>query len=491
MARLTIDTLNYYIKIYSPTNQQEYLINDFNLSSNGIPYYIDGYTLNNDIFDPLANTCDIDLIFSPNDTYYSNNSTSIVTDAILSGNVIELFETYYDQVEGTPLFIGYIKTLKPNKSYPGGLKITLRCSSILSQLGKQLVVNSSNEVLTLLGDPKHPITNYFENQIPLGQILSFMTNQSLLGFVLKTNLVETSSNFQGTPLPFLVTDYGANGIDIYTPVFYYANTEDDRLTSLMRTLYAYQFIMYQDLNGTVNITQPNAGTSFSAWYFEIGAYNKSISDSAILITDYDVELSSADVTNRAFSSLFNVGFNITEENSKQQYNYVANVTGDLFPRVKELYDTGIFTISKHDQVDIGPGMITDPLLLNVLISSLGNNQIVLTNLSGDKSINTITGIYANTLLAKELFNETQITLTMARGSCVDPASTLLEKATLLPIPFGQMVNVNDFNQLGLSTNSFYVYGFTLNSHSDRGTLLTLKLCKPYTQVALWGNVPIS
>lgn len=481
-----IDQINYYVKTYDILTNQQYIINDINLSlPDSLPYTIDQIDVTNDIFNPVLNTANIRLNYSP-----LPNSNVILVPAIAGGNVVQIFESTGDNI-GNCIFVGYIATVEIDQSgQNSGTSINLTCESILCQLSKQLVINSKEDVATLLGS-NAPITNFVFNKVVLGDILKFMTEQSLLSYVANQGIVNTENTdtpYQGVALPFDVIDNAGTGFEINSQVFYFASTEDDRLTSLIRTINAYQMVIFQDLDGSVEIVQPNVDNDNNDYYFNVGNYNKNNDIDSLLYTGFSYINKAADVANRTYASLINVGFNITSENDKNTINYVAEVTGNLFPRSKALLDSGIFEITKHDVVDMTSQMLTDPLLINVLSKSISGGNLVTNDVSGVSIGSTAAGIYANQLLAQELFNETQITITMARGACttIDPDS-LIDQEVLLDIPFGRTIQISDDGALGFNTDVYYVYGFSLSTSPDSGTVLTLRLCKPYTQTCVWTN----
>lgn len=472
-----IDSLNYYIKIFNILDSSQITINDANLNQSvSAPYILEEIDVTNNIFNPSDNIATIRLSY-----FELVNSTAVITPAIYTGNVIQIFEAVNNEI-GTCIFVGYISSFDLQQSTrDSGTLILLNCESILNQLNIQAVVDSKEDILTLLGTGA-PITNFFQNKVVFGNILSFMTRQSLLGFAARNNIVNSPSTFNGVQLPFNIVDTAGVGFSIDSPVFYFASTNDSRLASLLRTINAYQMILYQQLDGTLIITQPNIGKNNNGYYFTVGQYGKSLSANSLLYKSFHYSNKAASIANHTYASLINVGLNITGANDQNNINYSSNISGSLFPRVSELRNSGIFELTKHDIIDMTGSMLTDPLLLNVLQKSGKNKSLIINNVSGISSQTTAAGIYANQLLAQELFHETQLTITLARGACVSTTNTLL------PIPFGQMVQCADNGSLGFNTDQYYCYEFNLNSNAESGTNLTLKMTKPYTNVSVWTNI---
>lgn len=478
-----IQTLNYEVKLYDIINNNEYIMS--NIDGEDLPetpYELNTFYITNNIFDPLQNTATIRLTFNPAVASY------IVSRSILGGNVVQITEVPSDS-ESRVVFVGYIASFEIDQIARGiGTTVTLNCNSILYQLSKQLVVNQFNDMLTLLGD--QVITDWVENKAPLGQILKFMTTQSLLTYVTKNNIVPFSNVYQGTLLPFNVMDNAGIGLDIESDVYYYASTNDDRLTSLLRTIEAYQMIIYQDLDGTINITQPNINQN-NQYTFNVGNYVGTTGYNfkeegpylnSMLFKSFSYINKSGDVANRTYASLAVAPINFSPDNGENQISYAANIEGDLFVRSKELKDSGIFEISDHDIIDFSENIVRNPILSEVLVKSQ-NGNLIINSVSGNQENVGVTGIYAAKLLAKDLFDETQINITMARLACVNDSDELL------PIPFGKTITLNDNGALAFDTNAYYCYGFDLSYQGESsGTELLLRMCKPYTMTTVWTNI---
>lgn len=486
-----ITTLSYQIKLYDIISNNAYVIDNEStflddLNDIEAPYELATFEINNDIFDPSQNTAFVELTYNPGVT------DDIITRSILGGNIIQVTEIPSDSPSSV-VFVGYVAEMELDQESEGsGTTIKLNCNSLLMQLADQMVVNDLDQVLTLLGG-NGIITDFVFNLIPFGVILQFMTTQSLLKYATTNNIIPLVNAYNGTLLPFNIVDNAGIGVSTDAKVYYYASTDDYRLESLLRTIEAYQMICYQDLDGVIQITQPNV-TQNNTYSFNVGDYYGTVtgnnqSDNAISITDntmlykgFNYKNKSASVANRTFASLINPGVNITKDNDKNTINYVSTIDGDLFTRSQELADSGIFELSKHDVVDLSPNMITNPLLLNVLSRTTNGNSIFTNDVSGNKTQTTITGIYSAKLLAKELHEETTISINMARLACTQDGKTLL------PIPFGQTITVLDNGKLAFDTTSYYCYNFKLSYSGSSGTELRLKMCKPYTKTTVWTNI---
>jgi len=471
---MAINTINYYFKIYDIVNNQQYIIQNNTIAD----YQINHLYVIADIFNPIVDSARIEVT--------AFNNKQLLQIQLAGGNVIQIFEATNNDAIGQSIFLGYISEVMVTISNNGTI-IALNCNSILSQLSKQMVVNNVNETTTLLGNAKI-INNIVSNYVAIGVILSFMTTQSLLSYVAQQNLINTLNAYNGVLIPFQVIDNSGSGITIDSNVWYYASTDDDRLTSLLRTINAYQLILYQDLDGSIYITQPNINNDNGGYFFEVGSnYNQEIDSESLLYKSFSYTNRAAEVANRTFASLINAVLNITNttpESAQNTINYTSIVSSNLFKRPNQLYNTGIFEVSKHAVIDLSGAMLTDPLLLNVFSKAAQNKNLTITNTSGIKTSTNIVGLYASQLLAQELFGETSISINMARGACVaNPIST-----SLLPIPYGKMVEVSDNGSLQFDTSQYYCYNYILEAGAQSGTTLTLNLCKPFTATANWTNV---
>ncbi|MBP9741920.1 MAG: hypothetical protein KBD37_01030 [Burkholderiales bacterium] len=480
-----MNNVSYMVSIFDIlTNQNNIISNDTN-DINGLlsNYGIERILIINNLFMPLANSAVIDLTYSA-----VGAKVKLFNSAIAEGNLVKIEELFNNSYK--TVFVGYIATVNIGQDTQIGLNITLNCLSLLGQLSYQLVANDINDTL-MLGGGEFPITDFVANQVELGKILVAFQNQSLMSYALNHQITTSYDTYAGEQLAFLIPS-GADNLTPNTPVYFFASTNDNRFDSLLRTVYAYQRLIYQDLDGTIKIAIPSVAESGAAaisdfYSFDIGKFNDTVDNNSIKYDRYNISKNAGIVCNRAFASLVPVGFNLIGKNEQNTINYVANLSDKLFSRGQQLLKSGIFTISKHDIVDLSDNMVKDPTLLRLFgISQGSNSNIIATNLSGSSTSTRtgmpIVGLYANRLLSQDAFLETQLEIDLPRLSCYNAASDELAN-----IPLGYMVNVDDNGNLGLETNKFYCYQMLLNYDINNGTKLSLGLCKPYSFTTLWSN----
>ena len=473
-----MNNISYVVSIFDIiTNQNNIISNDADditgLLSN---YGIERILVTNNLFMPLANSAVIDL------TYSSNNKTKLFNSAIAEGNLVKIEEVFNNSYK--TVFVGYIATVNIGQDTQIGLNLTLNCLSLLGQLSYQLVANDIDDTL-MLGSGEFPITDFVSNQVELGKILVAFQNQSLMSYALNHQIISSYDNYNEQQLAFLILT-GQDGLTSKTPVYFFASTNDNRFDSLLRTVYAYQRLIYQDLDGTIKIAIPSvAETAVGSFYqFDIGKFNDTVDDNSIKYERYNITKNAGIVCNRAFASLIPVGFNLVGKNEKDTINYVSSLSGKIFTRGQALLNSGIFNISKHDIVDLNDNIVKDPTLLRLFdITQGSNSNIVATDVSGVKSNKPIVGLYANRLLAQDAFLETQLEIDLPRLSCYNAVN-----GDLSDIPLGYTINVNDNGNLGLETNKLYCYQMVLNYDANNGTRLSLGLCKPYSFTTLWAGI---
>lgn len=478
MYYLCMNNISYLISIFDIINNQNHIISNDTNDINGLlsNYGIERILIMNNIFMPLANSAVIELTYSA-----SGAKTKLFNSAVAEGNLIKIDEIFNGNFK--TVFVGYIATINLAQDSQTGLNLTLNCLSLLGQLSYQLVANDIDDTL-MLGGGQFPITDFVANQVELGKILVAFQNESLMSYALNNQIINSYDNYDGEQLAFLIPN-GADNFSSNTPVYFFASTNDNRFDSLLRTVYAYQRLIYQDLDGTIKIAIPSvAETLISSFYnFDIGKFNDTIDNDSIKYTRYAINKNAGVTCNRAFASLLPVGFNIVGTSEKDTINYVSNLSGSIFTRGQELLKSGIFTISKHDVIDLSDNIIKDPTLLRLFnITQGSNSNIVATDVSGLKSNKPIVGLYANRLLAQDAFLETQLEIDLPRLSCYNATGR-----ALVDIPLGFTVNVNDNGNLGLETNKMYCYQIALNYDINSGTRLSLGLCKPYSFTTLWAN----
>jgi hypothetical protein len=422
---------------------------------------------------PTASSLIVNLACKPNDNIYSLS--------IAEGNIVKLIENHANVSYVT--FVGYVASVEIAQTVRSGLESTLICFPLITQLSYQLVANNVNDTM-MLGGSSIPINNFVENKVPLGNILAAFQQQSLLSYAIEKQILQSNGQYQGAQLAFSVPN-GSDGLTPSTSVYFFASTNDNRFDSLLRTVYAYQRLLYQDLNGTIQIAIPSAKeNSLSSFYtFDVGIICDTISSNSIPYTNYRITRNAGIVCNQTYASVLPLPFNIIKNNEQNTINYVANIQGNLFKRSQQLLSTGLFTITKHDIVDLNESIVQDPMLSQLVnVTQASNNNLIANDVSGTKQNLPVVGLYANRLLAQDLFLETQIEVELPRLACID------DQGNLQPLPLGNLVQINnENNSLNLDTSKYYCYQVGLNYSKDSGSEVFLGLCKPFTFTTLWST----
>lgn len=428
----------------------------------------------NNIFSPLSSIAILELSYIPR-----GNNVKLIQDSIREGNIVRIDEVYNGSQN--TVFVGYIAYLDCGGGIDSGTNITLYCLSLLAQLATQSVVNDIDDTL-MLGGGKFTITDFAANKVELGKILLAFQSESLMSYALDKKVINSYEKYNDNQLAFALPQ-GMDDLNVKSEVYFFGSTEENRFDSLLRTVYAYQRLIYQDLDGVVKIAAPSIkATAISDFYhFDIGGFGDSIAANSIPYSRYHIRRNAGVVCNRAYASLIPVGVNIIGQDEQNTVNYVAKLSGKLFTRGQQLYNTGLFTITKHRMVDLSENVVKDPMLLRLFdITKSNNSNITTTNISGGKSKLPIVGLYANCILSQNQYPELQLELEMPRLACYNGVSK-----ELTAIPLGHMVNVNDNGSLALETSKLYCYQAAISYSVTEGSKLSLGLCKPFCFTPLW------
>lgn len=454
-----IGSLRVYFNVFDIINNQILMVDNLSNLECGFT----SIDISNNIFSPDDNNAYIKVVFK--NIGVINKFTSFFA----GGNIIQILEN-----NNTPkvVFVGYIKTISINISIQNsGTAIDVACGSLLSQLYSQMMVDYNEQASYLQFATGIIANSYVRNQVPLSNILLYMTSNSLLSFAtnVKNSIVGEYSIVKGTRIPFVVTQ-GIDGFNINTPVYFYSPPEQNKLSALLNTIYAYQKIIYQDLNGAIRITNPSASdNNKSNIYFDNTSFSNDPTNPKFI--SMSITLNDGTTPNRVYSSLISTGFQTVGQNEKSFVNYVTTPNASLFSRLAKLLKTGLFTISRSYNPEISSNeFVTNPFLIRLLdIASNSNKHINIKNSSIDKENQTIVGGYAGRALAEYMTSETNININASR-------------VALKEIPFGKLVNVS--SPWLPDTSSYYCYGFNLSYQAEDATA-SLALCKPFTNTLGW------
>lgn len=445
---------------------------------NSDPRQIYNYTefsIDYDIVEPLTNTANVVV-----QTKGIQNVGTISQD-FAEGNIVELY------VNEKRKYVGFIASYTLTVSRDTGTLIILNLKSLLMSLNQQMVVNSYQDDVVLGGNTT--ITDFASNKIKFQNVLDWFTSESIIGYaaINVLNFQPTINNVLG--LPYIFSNGSENTLTDQSLIWFYASVNDNRLDALQKVLQPYQRLIYQDPSGVLKIepmtSEPyqDSTTGFT-YYIDlvtnerlptpfIGASNYG----NVLWSTFSYQKAAANVANRAYSMLMQVGLNIAPSgpgSSSFVSVSTAQTSNNLFPRPVELLNSGYFEQSVNYSCDLSTKMITDPTLLTYFAQ---NNNAGLTaalagNVGGQQG--QVTKIYAQLAMARALFEESQLQITIPYEEYAD-----------YDLPLGRTISVQEPTLL--DTGSWYCYGCSLSFSQGTGSLLTLQLTKPYTYNAYWTS----
>jgi hypothetical protein len=300
-----------------------------------------------------------------------------------------------------------------------------------------------------------------------------------------------------------------SGLNSKSYLFISTPPMDNKLDVIVQALYAFNRIFYVDLQGNFCISPlQNYFDTDNSWYLD---YSGNASDLNLGALNTDVYVpgavinvnKTADKNNRVFCILM-----------QAQTKYVlANATGttndipvaqsvitppqDLFPREYDMVESGLGlqSIVKLQQVN-GDAAIQNGGLINTAIGitsgsiqGLYSKMVIdgksLSYLTQDeedqyRDIKYLTALYGARALAEELHETMLVTASM-------PIKYTFSNnlGNFRQIPINQLVKMPSVNNdLFDGQQALFCYGFSIEVNGY-ASILTLKLCKPFTYTALW------
>lgn len=441
-------------------------------------YFFTNFKINYNIFDPKKNTASV-TIESRGYNLNSLNGTINPINDFATGNIV----SYY--VNETLVYIGYIVSLNVSKNIGPGTTINLQINSLLMSLGNQVVVNSVEDNV-VLGTNTY-ITNFASNNIVFQYILEWFTNKSIISYAAQNILNNAFSVSDILGLPYVFRNGSENYLDETSKVWFYASSNTNRLDCLKQILQPYQRLLYQDPSGLIRIEPATSemyqiqGDGFS-FNFDLTS-NALVTPGNLFISNtcpwmsYSYKNNAAALANRAYSMLYPVGINLSE-NGPGSSAVVSTTTSatanNLFPRSTELLNSGQFEQSISYGCDLSSNMISDPQLLTYY--SVNTTAGLVASLAGNSAPGSgqVSKIYSQIALARELFNESQLQIDIPYESVAN-----------YPLPLGRSISVNA--PFMLDTNTWYCYGCIIDFSNTKGSTLRLMLCKPYTYFGYWTS----
>ena len=438
-------------------------------------YFYESFTINYNILEPEKNTATLMI-----ESRGYNEATSPINPVVdfAGGNIVTIYS------EENIIYVGYIASFNISKSANAGTLISLQLNSLLMSLANQVVVNSQSENV-VLGTNTY-ITDFNSNNLQLQYILEWFTNESIISYAAVNILNESPSANNILGLPYVFGNGSENTLDETTKVWFYASSNTTRLDCLQQTLQPYQRVLYQDPSGLIHIEPLTSemyqvqGGGFS-YQFDLTTNQTSTPGTYISNNtpwqSYAYTNNSATISNRAYSMLFPIGINLSSVGPGESSIVAVSTsqtTNNLFPRPTQLLQSGQFEQSTSYSCDLSTQMIQDPTLLTYFAPNTNGGLVA--SLSGNSSQGTgaVCKIYSQIAMARQLFNESQLTIDVPYVS-----------VSQYPLPLGRSISVNA--PFMLDTSTWYCYGASLQFSTSDASTLSLMLTKPYTWFGYWTS----
>lgn len=456
--------IDYKLLIYDVVNKQQLFlsINNFN---NDQPFYLQDFTLVNSVLNPLENTLKFSL--DVNSSY--ETTTSPRNNAYLKpGNIVILYE-YLTGSNSEPnvLFKGYLPGREFSKYIGSVATLDFQCISLLGQLDKQSLMVRTEDIYQLGKSTKTgkqlTITELYANKVELNTLVNTIFNNTLF----------TSGIIKTTPIQI-------SDISPTAGVWFFAENTSTKYNALETTLYAYQKAFYQEMDGTIKISNLNYNNNSAAQDFFLPEMDEYIPEQYTQINGWGEIDRSADMPNMAYATLISMPFNT---NNGSQYSTEVNVSDNkIFPRMAELYQTGYFDNIITKNVDLGDNMITDPVLFSIIEDynkqKFSQKILNVKYLNNTSSSTNLAGLYALRELSKRLAECIVTTIKYPRL-----ADIYFDESLLNELPFGKMVGVKYSNN---QKENLFCNKITITAARGEVSTVNIELIKPFTGIALWN-----
>ena len=424
----------------------------------GSTYYIESFKFDYDILDPLSNKGVVKLVSSGTQTI------NPVVD-FAAGNILKF------TIDGARRYVGYIDSWSVSKSAGTGTTINLNVNTLLMSWAKQMTINSYDDSVVL--GSSTTLSDYSSNKVKIEDVLNWFSYDSVVSYA--------NPSFE---IPYKFRNGGENLLDKSTPVWFYANTNKSRLETIQQTLQPYQRIIYQDASGMIRIEPLSVGNT-SKFSFDLNSNSK---EGYTKWLSYTYSDRSAAVANRSYCSLLPIGINMSglNEGSASVVSVTTPSSGNgSFKRSEELLNSKQFEQSINYTCDLSTEMVTDPTLMTYysadskgLTAALsGNSPLTFPGLpesNNNTTAGNVTKIFSQLALARAMFNSAQLSIDLPYVSAGGES-----------FPLGEMVQIHA--PFLTPVVSWFCYGCSYSFSPSKGSILTLRLCKPYSYNAYWTS----
>jgi hypothetical protein len=317
-------------------------------------------------------------------------------ETIKSGDTIDVFESS-DGVNFIPFYSGYV--VSTEYIYENSTEmLVLNVDTRLSHWKRQYMIQTFGEVTTLgPGVTGVANTDFASNKVKFTDLVNFLIQGSIFEFV------QTFRTFQ--------VIYQSPNINALlgpqTSIWYYPSSQSTKEQVLNSSLFSYQVMCWQDQNGNIVFTAPSENDQ-STFNIIKGDPN---------LRGFRITNAQAQVPNNLVESLVYLGF-FPPTTDQFDKNLIAQAIPDpkYFPDSYALYEAGYFQQTNLQINSLQTGIITDPVLLNLLqqIEQISPNSSI-TPPNGNQT-RTMAGLLSARYLAQLLTQSEMVQVELNRNS---------------------------------------------------------------------------
>lgn len=310
---------------------------------------------------------------------------------VLSPKEIQSGDLIYGYEEDILIYVGQI--LEVIESYSnGGHILTLKFDTLLSQFGRQSMIQSHKDVTVLTPTGKELSNNDFVfNNARMGDLLGFLMTESV--YELASQIQVFNPPFYGTPL-LLNAD---------TEVPYVPSSQSTKEAILLNSVFFYQVLIYQDQRGNIIIDTPSANNK--------STFN--VKNGDLDLRSWEIHKVEALVPNNIVYSVILPGFFPPLDDANAVVQSLPNK--DNFPRLNFLYNSGYMSQVELIVENIDGGVLYSPNLIEIGTNTYNNPGIYTQVPPNSKNVPSTLNLPASRYLAQAITQSRYVILELERN----------------------------------------------------------------------------
>lgn len=310
---------------------------------------------------------------------------------VLSPKEIQSGDLIYGYEEDILIYVGQI--LEVIESYSnGGHILTLKFDTLLSQFGRQSMIQSINDVKVLAPSGKE-LSNFdfVFNTARIEDLLEFLMAESI--FKLASQIQIFNPPFYGTP----------SLLNADTEVPYLPSTQSTKEAILLNSVFFYQVLIYQDPKGNIIIDTPSANNK--------STFN--VQNGDLDLRSWEFHRAESLVPNNVVYSLIYTGFFPPENNTNIVVKSLPSE--ENFPRLNFLYKSSYMSQVELITQNLDGGPINDPTLLEISMNNKNNPGIYTQVPPNAKNVPSTLNLPASRYLAQAITQSRYVIIELERN----------------------------------------------------------------------------